>query len=48
MGRELVVGAMVQIKIPDVDRGKLDSPYLTAIVIEVCCCRFTTYAHFYQ
>ena len=36
MGRELVVGAMVQIKILDVDRGKLDSPYLTALVIEVC------------
>ncbi len=36
MGRELLVDAMVEIKIPDVDRGKLDSPYHTSIVIEVC------------
>ncbi len=41
MGRLPVVGDIVQLKIPDVDRGKLDAPCLTSIVIEVCqCCWF--------
>lgn len=41
MGRLPVVGDIVQLKIPDVDRGKMDAPCLTAIVIEVChCCGF--------
>ena len=41
MGRLPVVGDIVQLKIPDVDRGKMDAPCLTAIVIEVCqCCWF--------
>ncbi len=35
MGRLPVVGDMVQVKIPDVDRGKLDPPCLTTIVVEV-------------
>lgn len=35
MGRLPVVGDIVQLKIPDVDRGKMDASCLTAIVIEV-------------
>ena len=35
-GRELGICAVVPVKIPDVDREKLDSHYLTALVIEVC------------
>ncbi len=35
MGRGIGVGSLVQIKIPDVDRGKLDPPYLTTLVVEV-------------
>jgi hypothetical protein len=39
MGCLPVVGDIVQLKIPDVDRGKRDNPCLTVIVIEVrqCC-----------
>jgi hypothetical protein len=36
MGRSITVGSIVQIKIPSVDRCKLDAPYLTTVVIEVC------------
>ncbi len=45
LGRTLSVGSIVQTKILDVDRGKLDSPYLTALVIEVCqwCCILADY-----
>ncbi len=35
MGRLPIVGDMVQVQIPDVDRGKMDAPCLTALVIEV-------------
>ncbi len=35
MGRMPVVGDMVQVPIPDIDRSKMDAPCLTAIVIEV-------------
>jgi hypothetical protein len=35
MSRLPIIGDMVQVKIPDVDRGKLDAPYLTTIVVEV-------------
>ncbi len=38
MGRLPIVGDMVQVKIPDPDRSKLDAPCLTALVIEVCEC----------
>jgi len=35
MGRLPVVGDMVQVPIPDIDRSKMDAPCLTAIIIEV-------------
>ena len=35
MGRLPVVGDMIQVKIPDVDLGKLNAPCLTTIVVEV-------------
>ncbi len=40
IGRLPIVGDMVQFKIPDVDRGKLDAPCLTAVVVEVSSFRF--------
>jgi hypothetical protein len=44
-GRTLSVGSIFQTKIPDLDRGKLDSPHLTSLVIEVCqwCCILADY-----
>jgi len=41
MGRLSIVGDMVHLKIPDVDRGKLDAPCLTTVVVEVSSLRFT-------
>jgi hypothetical protein len=35
MGRLPTIGDMVQVKIPDVDRSKLDPPCLTTVVVEV-------------
>ncbi len=39
-GRLPIVGDMVQFQIPAVDRGKLDAPCLTTVVIEVSPFRF--------
>ena len=37
MGRLSIIGDMVQVKVPDVDPGKLDAPCLTAVIVELSC-----------
>ncbi len=35
MGTLPIIGDIGQVKIPDVDRGKLDAPCLTVVVVEI-------------
>jgi hypothetical protein len=37
LGRIPIVGDIVQVPIPDVDRSKLDGHCLTAVVVQVTC-----------
>jgi hypothetical protein len=37
LGRLPIVGDMVQVPIPDIDRSKMDAPCLTTIVVQVQC-----------